>query len=116
MCILGHSKNHRKGEPVLARNQTTNLLTQVRRKHRYSSLHEVHARRSLTSVTIKRGVNFNEMRDVGDMHSNIISAVIIFLDRESIVKVTSANRVDCENAVFPEVTASFYLTLGNPER
>ena len=107
MRILSRGENHREGEPVLARIQTTNLRTRVRREHRRGALREVRARRSLTSVTIKKGVKFNKMRDIGDMHSNIISPV---------VKVTSANPVDCENAVFTQVTPRFYLALGNLER
>jgi hypothetical protein len=115
MCVSSHCEDHREGKPVLARNQATNFLTKVRRKHGHGSLHKVHACRSLASVAIKRGVDFDEMRNVGDMHTNVICAVIILLDGYSIVKVAGTGRVDRENAVFSEVATSFNLPFRNPE-
>ena len=67
------------GEPVPVSNQAENFLTKVRQKHVYGALHEIHAGCSLVSIAIKRGVDIDEMQNIGDTHANIISVITILL-------------------------------------
>ena len=74
-------------------------------QHRDGTLHQVDAGCALASITIQGGVRLDEVRDVGDVHTDVVRTILVDLDRQSIVEVLRGIRVDGEGTLPTEVLA-----------
>ena len=74
---------------------------------------EIHAGRTLASVTVKRGIGLDEVRDIGDMNADIVRTILVDLDGQGIIEVLGCIGVDCEGTLSAEVLASLELVVGD---
>ena len=100
-------------EAFLARSQTAQLLAKSRGQHRDGTLHQVDAGCALASITIQSGVRFDKVRDVGDVHTDVVRTILVDLDGQSIVEVLRGIRVDGEGTLPTEILAGLQLVVGD---
>ena len=111
LAFLRHGKDSRERQTLSTRVKTAHLLANAGRKHGYSALNEIHAGCPLASVAIKSRVRFDEVGDVSDVHAYIISAVVIGLDGQCVIKVLSSLGINGENALLTKILSDFILSL-----
>jgi hypothetical protein len=58
-------------------NKTAKLLAECGRQHGNGTLHEINAGCSFPGVAVQGSVWFHEVRNVRNMHANVIGAVFI---------------------------------------
>lgn len=75
--VLRQRKYDGKRKPLFSRDKTAELLTQRRRQHRHCTLDEVNTRGPLAGVTIKGGIRFDEVRNIGDVNTDVEGAVLV---------------------------------------
>ena len=114
--IFRHRKDDREGQALLARKKTADLLAQSRREHWHRALHDVNARRPLPSIAVKSRVGLDEKRDIRDMYTDVIRAVLVNLDRHSIVEILGVLWVNGEDTLAAEVFADVELALRDAGR
>ena len=97
----------------MTRQQTADLLAERRGQHGNGALHKVHACRALPSIAVKGSVGLDKVRDIGNVHANIVSAVVVRLDGEGIIEILRIFGVDRKDTLAAEILTSIELALGN---
>ena len=100
-------------QTVLTRIQTAQLLAQSRGQHRDGTLHQVDASSTLARIAVQSRVGFDEVRDIGNVHADVIRTILVDLDGQGIIEVLGCIRVDCEGTLSAEVLASLELVVGD---
>jgi hypothetical protein len=114
--VAGYGEDSRKGQAILTRNKTAQLLAQSRRKHRDSTLNEVHARGTFTSIAVQGGVGLDEVRNVRNVNPDIVCAVLVQLDGKSVVKILGCLGIDAEDTVRAKILANLELPLWDAKK
>ena len=96
--------------------KTANLFAQRRWQHWDGALHKVNARRPLPSIAVKSRVGLDEKRDIRDMYTDVIRAVLVNLDRHSIFEILGVLWVNGEDTLAAEVFADVELALRDAGR
>jgi hypothetical protein len=97
----------------LAGDQAAELLTECRRKHWHCALHQIDTGGTFASITIQSSIGLHKVRDVCDVHSNVISAIFVDLEGYRIIKILCSFRINCEYAFAAQILAYFELAFRN---
>ena len=111
--VLGHREDDGEGEAILARQETAHLLAQRRWQHRDGALYEVDAGRPLPCIAVESSVGLDEVRHIGNVHTDVVRPVFVGLDGNSIVEVLRVLGINSEDTLAAEVLANFQLALGD---
>lgn len=111
--ILRHGKRDGESESLFSRDKTAEFLTQGGWKHGNSALDKVNTGCPLTCVAVKGSIGLNKERNIGNMNRDIICAIAVDFDRQSVIKIFSSLRVDSKHAFSAEIATSLKLALGN---
>lgn len=109
--LLGHGKDSRERQTFDTRVETARLFTNGGRKHRDGALHEIHAVCPLASIAVKSSVRLDEVRNVSDVHSHIISPIVVGLNGQCIIKVLCSLGIDSKDTLFPKIPPNLNLPL-----
>ena len=82
---------------------------------RYRAMNEVHAGGALTGIAVKGRVRLDQVRNISDVHTDVVRAVLVEPDRQRIVEILGRLGVDREQALGTEVLANLKLALRNAE-
>src|SRR5437763_235580 len=85
--------------------QTAKPGGELRRKHVYRALREIHRRRALVRLAIEPASLAHVMRDVGDVDAQPIIAVRQLFDRDRIVEIARVLSVDRDRHETSEIGA-----------
>jgi hypothetical protein len=113
LAILGDGEDNRERKALQARLKTAELLGESRRQHWHSALHEIDTSRPLLCVTVQSSVGLNEMRDIGDVNTDVVAPILIVLDGQRIVEVLGSFGIDGEDTLLTQIFSYFELTLRN---
>ena len=75
--LLRQGKYDGERKPLFSRDKTAKLLTQRRRQHRHRTLDKVNTRGPFAGVAVKGGIRLDEVRNIGDMNTDIKGAVLV---------------------------------------
>ena len=113
LCVLSHREDDRECKALLAGKKTADLLAERRREHRDGTLHQVNTRSPLPGIAVESRIRLDEERDIGDMNTNVVGAVVIGLDGHGVVQILSVFRINGEDALAAKVLANIELALGD---
>lgn len=97
----------------MAGQETAELLAQSGGKHGDGTLHQVHASSTLTSVAVQSGVGLDEVRNVGDMDTDVVCAILVDLYGNCIVEILGRVGVDSECTLSAKILTNFKLAVGD---
>jgi len=92
--VLRQSEYDGERKPFFSRDKTAKLLTQRRRQHRHCTLDEVNTRGPLARVAVKGGIRLNEVRDVGDVNTNVKGAILVRCNGQRVINILGTIGVD----------------------
>lgn len=106
-----------KRQAILIGAQGTQVIRQALRQHGKHAIGKVHRRRAMAGLQVDMPVPGNIVRNVGDMHAQLIAALGRALERDGIVKVARINRVDGDDKTIAQVTTKrVFKRCGHIER
>ena len=76
-------------------------------------MHEIDTSRALASITVKGSVRLDEVGDIRNVDSDIISAILVNLDGNGVIEVLSGLRIDGEGSLCTQISADLELAVGN---
>ena len=93
-------------QAVDVRVEGTDPVRESVRQHRNDAVDEIHTRPTLERLDVERRALFHVMRDVGDMDTELVVAVIEFFDVDGIVQVFRIFTVNREDRLVTKVDAT----------
>lgn len=78
-------------------------------------MNEVNTGGTLTSIAVESSVGLDEVSDIGDVDTDVVCAILVERDRQSVVKILGSVGVDGENALLTEVLANLDFPFGNAD-
>lgn len=111
LSLLSHGEDDGESKTLLSGKKTAELVAQSRRQHWYSPLNEVDTGSPLASITVKRGVGLDEVGYISNVNSNIVRAILVDLDRQSIVEIFGVVGIYGENTFTTKILANLKFAL-----
>src|SRR6266478_3453971 len=111
---------HRMCEPINSRLKAAHAVTQALWQHRNHSIRQINAVPALARFAIKCATRLNVSSDIGDVHTELPTAVVDPFNLNRVVEIARIIRIDCDNKFVPQIFASLEFPridcFGDPVR
>ena len=114
LALFRHREDNREGKALLAGKKAAELLAQGGRKHRHGALDEVDTGSTLARIAVESSVGLDKVGNVGDVNPNVIRAVLVDLNGESVVEILGSVGIDSEDTLATEILANLELMFRYP--
>ena len=111
--LLRHRENDRERQALFTRQQTAKLFAERGRQHGHSALHKIDTSRALASITVKGSVRLDEVGDIRNVDSDIVSAILVNLDGDGVIEILGGLGIDSEGSLGTQIPADLELAVGN---
>ena len=96
--------------------QRTQMVRNLFRQHGQDAIREVNRRAAYSGLAVHGRARLNEVRDVGDVDSQLKAAVGQHIHIDGVVEVSGRRRVDSDRVAISEIVPAFQVALANRVR
>ena len=98
--VLVEVDKHRMRQPIDSRVKATYTVTQALRQHRHDSIRQVNAVSASARFAIKCATRLDVSSDIGDVHTELPTAVIDLFNLDRVVEIARIVRIDRDDKFF----------------